>query len=55
VAVVVAGFLAERFLARRVAAWGYAERDDDLMVRRGVLVRRQCARCPRLARDFPAG
>jgi membrane protein YdbS with pleckstrin-like domain len=41
VAVVVAGFLAERFLARRVAAWGYAERDDDLMVRRGVLVRRQ--------------
>ena len=40
-AVVVAGFLAERFLARRVAAWGYAERDDDLMVRRGVLVRRQ--------------
>ena len=39
--VVVAGFLAERFLARRVTAWGYAERDDDLMVRRGVLVRRQ--------------
>jgi hypothetical protein len=38
---VVAGLLAERFLARRVAAWGYAERDDDLMVRRGVLVRRQ--------------
>jgi membrane protein YdbS with pleckstrin-like domain len=31
----------ERFLARRVAAWGYAERNDDLMVRRGVLVRRQ--------------
>jgi membrane protein YdbS with pleckstrin-like domain len=38
---VVAGLLAERFLARRVAAWGYAEREDDLMVRRGVLVRRQ--------------
>ena len=37
----MAGLLAERFLARRVAAWGYAERDDDLMVRRGVLVRRQ--------------
>jgi len=40
-AVLVAGLLSERFLARRVAAWGYAERDDDLMVRRGVLVRRQ--------------
>jgi uncharacterized protein len=40
-ALVAAGLLAERFLARRVAAWGYAERDDDLMVRRGVLIRRQ--------------
>jgi membrane protein YdbS with pleckstrin-like domain len=40
-AVVVAGLIGERFLARRVAAWGYAERKDDLMVRRGVLVRRQ--------------
>jgi uncharacterized protein len=39
--VVVAGLLGERFLARRVAAWGYAERKDDLMVRRGVLIRRQ--------------
>jgi membrane protein YdbS with pleckstrin-like domain len=38
---VVIGLLGERFLARRVAAWGYAERDDDLMVRRGVLIRRQ--------------
>jgi uncharacterized protein len=38
---VVAGLLWERFLARRVAAWGYAERNDDLMVRRGVLIRRQ--------------
>jgi len=38
---VVAGLLWERFLARRVAAWGYAERQDDLMVRRGVLFRRQ--------------
>ena len=35
------GLLGERFLARRVAAWGYAERKDDLMVRRGVLIRRQ--------------
>lgn len=25
---------------RRWAAWGYLERDDDLLVRRGVLVRR---------------
>jgi len=39
-ALVLAGLLAERFLARRVAAWGYAERQDDLMVRRGVLIRR---------------
>ena len=39
--VVVAGVIGERFLARRVAAWGYAERKDDLMVRRGVLIRRQ--------------
>jgi uncharacterized protein len=38
--IVVAGLIAERFLARRVAAWGFAERNEDLMVRRGVLVRR---------------
>ncbi len=25
---------------RRFRAWGYAERDDDLLIRRGVLVRR---------------
>jgi uncharacterized protein len=37
---VACGLLGERFLARRVAAWGYAERHDDLMVRRGVLIRR---------------
>jgi uncharacterized protein len=41
VAVIIAGLIGERFLARRVAAWGYAERKDDLMVRRGVLIRRQ--------------
>jgi uncharacterized protein len=35
------GVIWERFLARRVAAWGYAERRDDLMVKRGVLIRRQ--------------
>jgi uncharacterized protein len=39
--IVLAALLAERFLARRVAAWQYAERKDDLMVRRGVLIRRQ--------------
>jgi membrane protein YdbS with pleckstrin-like domain len=39
--VLAAGLAWERFLARRVAAWGYAERNDDLMVRRGVLIRRQ--------------
>jgi membrane protein YdbS with pleckstrin-like domain len=38
---VLAGLLCERFLARRVAAWGYAERHEDLMVRRGVLIRHQ--------------
>jgi uncharacterized protein len=36
-----AGLSWERFLARRVAAWGYAERREDLMVRRGVLIRRE--------------
>jgi len=38
--VVLAGLVGERFLARRVMSWGYAERNDDLMVRRGVLIRR---------------
>lgn len=28
------------FLQRRVSSWGYLERSDDLLVRRGVLVRR---------------
>jgi uncharacterized protein len=37
---VVLGLVWEWFLARRVAAWGYAERRDDLMVRRGVMIRR---------------
>ena len=36
-----AGLAGEWFVARRVAAWGYAEREDDLMVRRGVMIRRQ--------------
>ncbi len=29
-----------RLIARRWRAWGYAERERDLMIRRGVLVRR---------------
>ena len=41
VALLVVGLAGEWFVGRRVAAWGYAERDDDLMVRRGVLIRRQ--------------
>lgn len=36
----VAGLALERVLARRVGAWAYAERQDDLLVRRGVLFRR---------------
>jgi membrane protein YdbS with pleckstrin-like domain len=40
-AVVAGGLVAERFFARRVASWGFAERNEDLMIRRGVLVRRQ--------------
>ncbi|MCA1712076.1 MAG: PH domain-containing protein [Actinobacteria bacterium] len=32
--------LALTSVERRWRAWGYAERDDDLLVRRGVLVRR---------------
>jgi membrane protein YdbS with pleckstrin-like domain len=41
VVLLAVGLAGEWFVARRVAAWGYAERDDDLMVRRGVLIRRQ--------------
>ena len=39
-AAVIAGLLVERILGRRFSAWGYAEREDDLLVRRGVLVYR---------------
>jgi membrane protein YdbS with pleckstrin-like domain len=38
--VLVAGSLADRFAGRRVRAWSYAERADDLLVRRGVMFRR---------------
>ena len=37
---VVFGLAAERFVRRRFAAWGYAEREDDLLVQRGVLFSR---------------
>jgi uncharacterized protein len=40
VAVLALGLLAERFVRRRFEAWGYAERQDDLLVRRGVLFTR---------------
>ena len=38
--VLVSGLVAETFVRRRVRAWGYAERDDDLLVQRGVLFSR---------------
>ncbi len=34
------GVLVDGFVQRRVRAWGYCERDDDLLVRRGVLFAR---------------
>lgn len=39
-AVVVAGLAADRIAGRRVRAWGFTERADDLLVRRGVMFRR---------------
>jgi membrane protein YdbS with pleckstrin-like domain len=37
---VAAGLVTAPFLARRVRSWGYLEREDDLLVRRGLLVSR---------------
>ena len=37
VAAVIAGLAAERGVRRRFASGGYAEREDDLLVRRAVL------------------
>jgi hypothetical protein len=37
---VILGLAAERVVRRRFASWGYAEREDDLLVRRGVLFSR---------------
>ena len=39
-AIVIGGVLGDRFLQRRVRAWAYCEREDDLMVRRGVFISR---------------
>jgi membrane protein YdbS with pleckstrin-like domain len=35
-----AGVVLDVLLQRRVGAWGYLEREDDLLIRRGLLVRR---------------
>jgi hypothetical protein len=40
IVVVIGAAVAERFLRRRFSAWGYAEREDDLIVRRGVMFSR---------------
>ena len=40
VVVIALGVAAERFVRRRFHAWGYAEREDDLLVRRGVMFTR---------------
>lgn len=38
--VVLLGLFAEGFVSRRWASWGYLERDDDLFIRRGVMIKR---------------
>lgn len=40
VAAFVGGAVADILVGRRIAAWSYAEREDDLLVQRGLLVRR---------------
>jgi hypothetical protein len=39
-AALAAGLVTDAFVQRRVRAWGWCEREDDLLVRRGVLVQR---------------
>ena len=39
-AALVGGAIFWRFVSRRYGSWGYAEREDDLLVRRGVLFAR---------------
>ncbi|MGO9581607.1 MAG: PH domain-containing protein [Acidimicrobiales bacterium] len=38
--VLVLALLAEGFIDRRYRSWGYLEREDDLFIRRGVLIKR---------------
>jgi membrane protein YdbS with pleckstrin-like domain len=38
--IALASFLGDRFAQRRVRAWAYCERADDLLVRRGVMISR---------------
>jgi membrane protein YdbS with pleckstrin-like domain len=40
VAAAILGAVAGLLVRRRVASWGYREREDDLLVRRGLLVSR---------------
>lgn len=40
IGVIIAGAIADGIAGRRVRAWGYAERAEDLLVRRGVMFRR---------------
>ena len=39
VAAVVVGLIRAALIVRAVSRWGYAERDEDLLVRHGVLIR----------------
>jgi membrane protein YdbS with pleckstrin-like domain len=39
-AAIVAGALLWRFVGRRFGSWGYAEREEDLLIRRGVMFAR---------------
>ncbi len=43
VCVAAAAVVADVLAQRRVSAWGYLEREDDLLIRRGLLVRRLSA------------
>src|SRR5436853_3023487 len=40
VAAALAGLILVPFVTRRIRSWGYSERDDDLLVRHGLLVAR---------------